>query len=88
MQACLLALDDTGVAREEAFALERGAQLRISLDERPSTPATRRGAVAMVRRAWRGKYSSIVRPLTHVAPSPGLRITRATEVLRLPVPRY
>src|SRR3954463_13920629 len=36
----------------------------------------------------RGKYSSSVRPFTHVAPSPGLRMTRATDVLRLPVPRY
>src|SRR3954463_4950801 len=36
----------------------------------------------------RGKYSSSVRPFTHVAPSPGLKMTRATDVLRLPVPRY
>src|SRR4051794_24660401 len=36
----------------------------------------------------RGKYSSSVRPLTHVVPSPGRRMTRATDVLRLPVPRY
>src|SRR5689334_21360358 len=36
----------------------------------------------------RGKYSSMVLPLIQVAPSPGRRITRATEVLRLPVPRY
>src|ERR1051326_2810427 len=36
----------------------------------------------------RGKYSSSVLPFTHVAPSPGRRITRATDVLRLPVPRY
>jgi hypothetical protein len=36
----------------------------------------------------RGKYSSIVFPFTQVLPSPGRRMTRATEVLRLPVPRY
>ena len=36
----------------------------------------------------RGKYSSSERPLIHVLPSPGRRITRATDVLRLPVPRY
>src|SRR5690349_5807402 len=28
------------------------------------------------------------RPLIHVFPSPGRRITRATDVFRLPVPRY
>src|SRR6188472_4445871 len=33
-QAGLLALDDAGVAREEALALERHAHLRIGLDER------------------------------------------------------
>ena len=54
----------------------------------PSTPATLNGASAAIRWVWRGKYSSIVRPLIQVAPSPGRRITRATEVLRLPVPRY
>ena len=31
---------------------------------------------------------SIVFPLILIEPSPGRRITRATEVLRLPVPRY
>src|SRR5262249_40554850 len=54
----------------------------------PSTPAVRSGAVAIERHTERGKYSSIERPFTHVAPSPGRRMTRATEVLRLPVPRY
>src|SRR5262249_10362886 len=54
----------------------------------PSTPAILSGDVTIVRQMVRGKYSSIVRPLIHVAPSPGRRITRATEVLRLPVPRY
>src|SRR5712691_11809753 len=54
----------------------------------PSTPATLSGDMAIVRQMLRGKYSSSVRPLTHVAPSPGRRITRATDVLRLPVPRY
>src|SRR5215213_9125766 len=41
-----------------------------------------------VRCVARGKYSSSVRPLIHVVPSPGRRITRATDVLRLPVPWY
>src|SRR5207248_7295458 len=54
----------------------------------PSRPATLSGAVASIRCTMRGKYSSIVLPLTQVAPLPGRRITRATEVLRLPVPRY
>src|SRR5256885_11283253 len=54
----------------------------------PSTPATFSGASASSRCAARGKYSSIVRPLNQVVPSPGFRITRATDVLRLPVPRY
>src|SRR5438477_536383 len=54
----------------------------------PSTPATFSGEVAIVRQMFRGKYSSSVRPLIQVAPSPGRRITRATEVFRLPVPRY
>src|SRR5690348_3660604 len=36
----------------------------------------------------RGKYSSSDLPLTQLLPSPGRRITRATEVLRLPVPKY
>src|SRR4051794_36247410 len=54
----------------------------------PSTPAIFSGDVAIVRQIVRGKYSSIERPLTHVAPSPGRRMTRATEVFRLPVPRY
>src|SRR5205085_11617684 len=54
----------------------------------PSAPATLSGASASIRCAARGKYWSIVRPLIQVAPSPGRRITRATEVFRLPVPRY
>src|SRR5690242_20530990 len=54
----------------------------------PSTPATLSGETAITCQTERGKYSSSVRPLTHVVPSPGRRITRATEVLRLPVPRY
>src|SRR5947209_3241389 len=36
----------------------------------------------------RGKYSSSDRPLIHQLPSPGRRMTRATEVFRLPVPWY
>src|SRR5205085_6216540 len=54
----------------------------------PSAPATLSGASASIRCAARGKYWSIVRPLIHVLPSPGRRITRATDVFRLPVPRY
>src|SRR6185436_14463188 len=54
----------------------------------PSTPATLSGASASSRCVARGKYCSIVRPLNQVVPSPGRRITRATEVLRLPVPAY
>src|SRR5437763_3214631 len=54
----------------------------------PATPATLSGESASSRCVARGKYSSIVRPLNHVAPSPGRRITRATDVLRFPVPRY
>src|SRR3954453_18989207 len=54
----------------------------------PSTPEIRSGAITIERWSARGKYSSSGRPLNHVAPSPGRRITRATEVLRLPVPWY
>src|SRR5258706_15256813 len=54
----------------------------------PSRPAVFSGETAIVCQTARGKYSSIVRPLTQVVPSPGRRMTRATEVLRLPVPRY
>ena len=51
-------------------------------------PASLSGAITVVRCVARGKYSSIVRPLIHVVPSPGRRMTRATDVLRFPVPRY
>ena len=44
------------------------------------------GAATIVRRSARGKYSSSSRPLTVISPVPGSRITRATDVLRLPVP--
>src|SRR5262249_30528732 len=54
----------------------------------PSTSATFSGDIASSRCVRRGKYCSTVLPLNQVAPSPGRRITRATEVLRLPVPRY
>src|SRR5262249_18366996 len=54
----------------------------------PSTPATFNGDSASSRCVRRGKYCSTVLPLNQVAPSPGRRITRATEVLRLPVPWY
>ena len=59
---------------------------RALMSNVPSTPAVRSGIVATVRSTWRGKYSSRVRPLIHVWPSPGRRMTRATEVLRFPVP--
>src|SRR5215211_5872452 len=54
----------------------------------PSTPATLSGDSACSRWVARGKYCSIVRPLNQVVPSPGRRVTRATEVFRLPVPWY
>src|SRR6184192_3452959 len=54
----------------------------------PSAPATLSGASASIRCTARGKYCSIVRPLNHVAPSPGRRMTRATDVFRFPVPWY
>src|SRR5581483_10623011 len=54
----------------------------------PSTSAVLSGAIASMRWTSLGKYSSIDFPLIHVAPLPGRRITRATDVLRLPVPRY
>src|SRR5262249_5303805 len=54
----------------------------------PSASAIFSGASAVVRCAARGKYSSMLRPLNQVTPSPGRRITRATDVFRLPVPRY
>src|SRR5881394_893943 len=54
----------------------------------PSTPATFSGESASSRCVRRGKYCSTVRPLNQVPPSPGRRITRATDVLRLPVPWY
>src|SRR5436305_11539140 len=54
----------------------------------PSASATLSGASASERCAARGKYSSIDLPLNQVVPSPGRRITRATEVFRLPVPLY
>ena len=46
------------------------------------------GELTITRWMSRGKYSSIVLPLIQVLPSPGRRITRATDVLRFPVPRY
>src|SRR3954447_6473812 len=54
----------------------------------PSTPEIRSGAITIERWSARGKCSSSGRPLNHVAPSPGRRITRATDVLRFPVPWY
>src|SRR6185437_1633925 len=49
---------------------------------------TSSGAITALRCSRRGKYWSSVLPLIQVLPSPGRRITRATDVLRLPVPRY
>src|SRR5438132_9339133 len=46
VQPGLLALDDAGVARQEAGALERHAQVRIHLDERTSEPVTHRAGLA------------------------------------------
>src|SRR5262245_42103935 len=54
----------------------------------PSSSVSFSGAFTITRWTSRGKYSSIVRPLTQVLPSPGRRITRASEVVRLPVARY
>src|SRR5207237_2742956 len=42
----------------------------------PSRPATLNGDTAIVCQTERGKYSSSARPLTHVFPSPGRRMTR------------
>ena len=67
----------------DAAAVQPGAEIEPSLE-----PGDASGASATVRSASRGKYSSSGRPLIQVDPSPGRRITRATEVLRLPVPRY
>jgi hypothetical protein len=41
-----LALDDASVAREEARPLERDAQLRIDLDERPGDAVPDRAGLA------------------------------------------
>src|SRR5207247_11269661 len=41
----LLALDDAGVARQEAGALERLAQVRIGLDERAGDPVADRAGL-------------------------------------------
>src|SRR5205823_3117059 len=46
VEAGLLALDNPGVALEEAGALERLAQVRISLDERPGDPVAHRPGLA------------------------------------------
>src|SRR4051794_29820217 len=54
----------------------------------PSSSVSLSGASRATRWVRRGKYSSSVLPLIHVLPSPGRRITRATDVLRFPVPRY
>src|SRR5439155_9112917 len=54
----------------------------------PSSPAVFSGLMTIVRCRRRGKYCSMVFPFTQVWPSPGRRMTRATDVLRLPVPRY
>jgi len=46
-----------------------------------------RGEETTARSKPRGKYSANSRPLTVILRFPGSRITRATDVLRLPVPR-
>jgi hypothetical protein len=46
-----------------------------------------KGLSALVTSALRPKKASIGRPLQTTEPSPGARVTRATEVLRLPVAR-
>ena len=56
VEAGLLALDLACVAREEALALQRDAQLRIGLDERPGDAvANRAGLAATGRRRARGR---------------------------------
>src|SRR6187401_463835 len=60
VQAGLLALDDAGVAREEALPLERHTHLRIGLDQRAGDPVPDRTGLA--RRAAPGDaHSEVVR---------------------------
>ena len=55
--------------------------------KRPSVPVAVSGMRAWVTSTGRPKNSSIGRPLQVICPVPGVRVTRATEVLRLPVAR-
>src|SRR5919201_2314210 len=46
VEAGLLALDDAGIAGQEAFALERDAQVRVGLDERAGDSVPDRAGLA------------------------------------------
>ena len=61
---------------------------RTRMSYEPASPAVSSGASASFWCVGRGKYSFSALPFTQVVPSPGRRITRATEVFRLPVPWY
>src|ERR1700694_1304982 len=92
----LFALDLACIACQIPLALQRHTQLRIGVDEGAGDAVPDRAGMAArtaalgagARCVARGKYSSRVLPFTQLVPSPGRRITRATDVLRLPVPRY
>src|SRR3954452_17089222 len=62
VQARLLALDDTSVARQEAGPLERNAQLRVRLDER-SGDSVPDGACLPARTAAVHAHPDVVGPL-------------------------
>ena len=72
----------TGLAGDAA-AVAAGAHVEALAQ--PGRARAARSRRAQRRRA--PKYSSSARPLTVKCPVPGVRITRATDVLRLPVPR-
>ena len=55
--------------------------------KRPSVPVAASGIRAWVTSTGRPKNSSMGRPLQVMVPVPGVMVTRATEVLRLPVAR-
>src|SRR2546430_8582105 len=62
VQAGLLALDDASVAREEAFALQHGAELRVGLDERAGDSVPDRARLP-ARSAAVNADANVVRPL-------------------------
>src|SRR5205085_10162807 len=62
VEAGLLALDDPGVALEEAGALERLAQVGIGLDERSGDPVARGPGLA-ARAAAVNAHANVERPL-------------------------